>query len=212
MRLWQLSISCQALYVLFSWLNHFSSCQGENENKWGQTRNRNPSCHWFTPISPRVHAATPPSCIDIWVFCAHVDMCVTVSRERQIREWNTTRGVWDDPEGYSRGRAAHVDTSGGWGGLWSLLIASDNKATNQPVPLRGGGGRKTHNGGRRLVRMRERSPSLLPWTPDQYLITEGHFFFYFFFFCPLLLLGAERPARTWAAGGLTNRTLNWDER
>lgn len=43
----------QTLYVLFSSLNHFSSCQKENKNKWtGETpKSISPSLHMATPIS-----------------------------------------------------------------------------------------------------------------------------------------------------------------
>lgn len=43
----------QALYALFSLLNHFSSCQKENKNKWREEKKHpNPSHHHFTWLQP----------------------------------------------------------------------------------------------------------------------------------------------------------------
>lgn len=214
MRLWQLSISRQALYVLFSRLNHFSSCQGENENIWGWRGNTNPSHHVSTQPRPFVYRYVGGG-VGI-----HVDMRVTVSHKIQICVWNMmvlhlkwTWWFWRCR--YSRSRATCVDMSGGWVGLkitaWDHRSSSTTRPHNWYIrlsPWAVAAAEKPPAGGRPACwHVQTFTISARLKMPDQYSITEGDFFS---LFSPLLLLGAERPARTWAAGGLANRPRSWN--
>lgn len=166
-------------------------------------------------ISPRIHLAKPPPCIDMWgLFCAHIDMRVMESRERQIRGWNTMPGVWDEPEGLmvplqsQQGR-----TLGHTGGLGGLMITSHRRRQGRIIdisacPPKRWRWQKNPQRGRATCSHVRTLSSLLVWqcqinTQSQRVISStstAHC-------CSLV-----QRDQMWAASGLPYITLSWDGR
>lgn len=190
MRLWQLSISRQALYVLFSRENHFSSCQGENENKWGRRRKTNPS-HLVS---------TQPRPLRVSIFWGFFVPTLTCMGETQDGPEGLTMPL-QSRQGHTRGHVGgeaydHFSSPTTRPHNWYISLSPWEVAEKPTV------------GETSLFACANVSRLCSLTTPDQYSITEGDFFSCF---SPLLFLGAERPARTWVDAGLANTTLSWDE-
>lgn len=76
----------QALYVLFSSLNHFSSCQRENKNKWREQNTPR-------PISPSLHMATPISNL-LSIQPSLYDGCCCVSFSHNNLSFTWSHSYW----------------------------------------------------------------------------------------------------------------------
>lgn len=69
----------QALYVLFSSLNHFSSCQTENKNKWREDKKHaqihlSITSHGYTHLEPLINTVIPLQQVvtAVWTVVFHI--------------------------------------------------------------------------------------------------------------------------------------------